>query len=170
MNRLPFATALISIVVAVGLWLIATWLESDSDWLKAQPETASEISDATVRPDSPVQTNAVETSCDQVEDALRQQVSASQSCSNDDDCTLFDYGYPIECLTSVAKAEITTLRLAYRNYQRSCAYRVYYDCPTGRMQRQAVCRSNRCTVELQSNEILEEQTLDYLGINPRHEE
>jgi len=170
MNRLPFATALISIVVAVSLWLIATWLEGDSTWLKSPAESASQISDAAVRPDSPLQTDAVTESCDQVEDALRQQVSASQFCSNDDDCTLFDYGYPIECLTSVAKAEITPLRLAYRNYERSCPYRVYYDCPTGSMERQAVCRSNRCTVELQSNETLEEQTLDYLGINPRHEE
>jgi len=167
MNRLPYATALISIVVAVGLWLIATWLEGDSDWLKPQPETASEMTNAAVRPDSPVQTDAVESSCDQVEGALRQKVSASQSCSSDDDCTLFDYGYPIECLTSVAKAEITALRFAYRNYEHSCPYRVYYDCPTGSMERRAVCRSNRCTVELQSNEILEEETLDYLGIDPR---
>lgn len=167
MNRLPFATALISIVVAVGLWLIATWLESDSDWLKLQPETTAEMSDAAVRPDSPVQADAIEASCEQVEDALGQKINASQSCSSDDDCTLFDYGYPIECLTSVAKAEITALRLAYRNYERSCPYRVYYDCPTGSMKRQAVCRSNRCTVELRANEILEEQTLDYLGIDPR---
>ena len=70
-------------------------------------------------------------------------------------------------MTSVAKSEITALRLEYRNYERSCLYRVYYDCPTGHMERQAVCRNNRCTVELQSNEILEEATLDYLGID-RH--
>jgi hypothetical protein len=35
------------------------------------------------------------------------------------------------------------------------------------MERQPVCRSNRCTVELQSNEVLEEETLEYLGIDPR---
>ena len=167
MNRLPYATALISIVVAVGLWLIATWLEGDSTWLKPQPESASTMPNDAVRPDSPVQADPVVAGCEQVEDALRQKVSASQSCARDEDCTLFDFGYPIQCLTSVAKAEITALRLEYRNYGRSCPYRVYYDCPTGRMERQAVCRSNRCAVELRSNEILEEKTLDYLGIEPR---
>jgi len=167
MNRLPYATALISIVVAVGLWLIATWLEGDSAWLKSQPEPAAEISGDSVRPDSPVQADADVAGCDQVEDDLRQQVDASQSCSIDEDCTLFDYGYPIQCLTSVAKSEITALRLRYRNYEQSCPYRVYYDCPTGSMERQPVCRSNRCTVELQSNGILEETTLDYLGIEQR---
>jgi hypothetical protein len=167
MNRLPFATALISIVIAVVLWLIATWLERDSTWLKSLPDTAVEIPVAAVRPDSPLQTEAAVTGCEQVEDALRRKVSAAQSCTSDEDCTLFDYGYPIQCLTSVAKAQITALRLAYRNYEQSCPYRVYYDCPTGRMQRQAVCRSNRCAVELQSNEILEEETLDYLGIDSR---
>jgi len=70
MNRLPYATALISIVVAVGLWLIATWLEGDSDWLTPRPETASEMTNAAVRPDSPVQTDVVAASCDQVEDAF----------------------------------------------------------------------------------------------------
>ena len=164
MNRLPFATALISIVVAVGLWLIAMWLESDTPWLTPPPDDSLATSD--VRPDTPVKTDAGVPACEQVEDALRIMVQDSQFCSTDDDCTLFDFGYPIQCLTSVAKSEITTLRLEYWRYERSCAYRVYYDCPTGRMQRQAVCRSNQCAVELQSNEILEEETLDYLGIDP----
>ena len=105
--------------------------------------------------------------CEQSEDILWTKVGAAQYCSIDDDCTLFDYGYPIQCLTSVAKNEITALRLEYRKYEQSCAFRVYYDCPTGNMERQAVCRSNRCAVELQSNEILEEETLDYLGLDPR---
>ena len=65
MNRLPYATALISIVVAVGLWLIATWLEGDSAWLKSQPEPAAEISGDSVRPDSPVQADADVAGCDQ---------------------------------------------------------------------------------------------------------
>jgi hypothetical protein len=167
MNRLPFATALMSITAAVGLWLVATWLEGDSPWLLPEPDTGSGMASAGVRPDTPVQNNPDVAACDQAEDALREKLGASQYCSSNDDCTLFDYGYPIQCMTSVAKSEITALRLEYRNYERSCPYRVYYDCPTGHMERQAVCRSNRCTVELQSNEILEEATLDYLGID-RH--
>lgn len=167
MNRLPYATALISVTVAVALWLIATWLEGDTPWLLATPEPGPGIAHTQVRPDSPVQVGPDITDCEQAEDTLRVQVDAAQHCSKDDDCTLFDYGYPIQCLTSVAKTDITVLRLEYRNYQQSCAFRVYYDCPTGGMERQAVCRNNLCTVALMSNEFLEEKTLDYLGLTPR---
>ena len=167
MNRLPFATALISIAAAVGLWMIAMWLEGDSPWLLPQPDADAGITNSDVRPDTPVRSRSEVAGCDQAEDALREKLGASLYCSGNDACTLFDYGYPIQCMTSVAKSEITALRLEYRNYQQSCPYRVYYDCPTGHMERQAVCRSNRCTVELRSNEILEEATLDYLGIDPR---
>lgn len=166
MNRLPFATAIISVIVAVSLWLVATWLESDSPWLNPDPASVTEMAEVQVRPDTPVKVSPDIANCEQAEDAMRARVEDAQSCSTDDDCTLFDYGYPIECLTSVAKSDITALRLEYRNYEQSCAYRVYYDCPTGNMERQAVCRSNRCTVELKSTEILEEKTLDYLGLDP----
>ena len=166
MNRLPFATALISVTVAVALWLIATMLEGGAPWLAPTPEPGSGIANGQVRPDTPVQASPDNAGCELAEDALRGKVDDAQYCSSDDECTLFDYGYPIQCLTSVAKNEITALRLEYRNYEKSCAYRVYYDCPTGRMERQAVCRSNRCAVELQSNDILEEETLDYLGLDP----
>jgi len=166
MSRLPYATAIISVIVAVALWLVATWLEGDSQWLAPTPGPATEISTVQVRADTPVQSIADSASCEQAENTLRAEVDDAQSCSTDDDCTLFDYGYPIECLTSVAKSEITALRLEYRNYEQSCAYRVYYDCPTGHLVRQAVCRSNRCTVELRSTEVLEEKTLDYLGLDP----
>ncbi len=167
MKHLPYATALISISAAVVLWLIATWLEGDTPWLIPTPEAGTGFSNAEVRLDTPVQIKPDLAGCEQAEDALRQKVDDAQYCSTDDDCTLFDYGYPIECLTSVAKTEITALRLEYRNYEQSCAYRVYYDCPTGDMERQAVCRSNRCAVELQSTEVLEEETRDYLGLDPR---
>jgi len=167
MKRLPYATALISVTVAVALWLIATWLEGDSPWLVPGPEAGAGFANSEVRPDTPVQVRPELAGCEQAEDALRQKVDAAQYCSTNDDCTLFDYGYPIQCLTSVAKSEITTLRLEYRSYQQSCAYRVYYDCPTGSLERQAVCRGNRCSVDLQSNEILKEETLDYLGLDPR---
>ncbi len=167
MKRLKYATALISITVAVALWLIATWLEGDSPWLVPGSESGAGFANSEVRPDTPVQVRPELAGCEQAEDALRQKVDAAQYCSTNDDCTLFDYGYPIQCLTSVAKSEITTLRLEYRSYQQSCAYRVYYDCPTGSLERQAVCRGNRCSVDLQSNEVLEEETLDYLGLDPR---
>ena len=167
MKRLTYATALISITVAVALWLIATWLEGDSPWLVPRQESGAGFANSEVRPDTPVQVRPELAGCEQAEDALRQKIDAAQYCSTNADCTLFDYGYPIQCLTSVAKSEITTLRLEYRNYEQSCAYRVYYDCPTGSLQRQAVCRGNRCRVELQSNEVLEEETLDYLGLDPR---
>jgi hypothetical protein len=167
MKRLPYATALISVTVAVLLWLIATWLEGDSPWLVPPPETGAGTASSEVRPDTPVQVRSNLAGCEQTEEALQLKVDAAQYCSTDDDCTLFDYGYPIQCLASVAKAEITALRLAFRNYEQSCPYRVYYDCPTGSLERQAVCRSNRCTVDLRSTEILEEETLDYLGLEPR---
>lgn len=167
MNRLPFATAIISVIVAVSLWLIATWLESDSPWLEPDPVAVNGIAEVQVRPDTPVQVNPDAADCEQVEDTLRARVEDAQSCTTDDDCTLFDYGYPIECLTSVAKSNITALRLEYRNYEQSCAYRVYYDCPTDDMERQPVCRSNQCTVELKSPKMLEEKTLDYLGLDPK---
>jgi hypothetical protein len=166
-NKLPIVTTLISLAAAIGLWLIAMWLEDDSVWLQSPEQTPESITGETVRPDSDLQTDVTSNQCAQVEDALQVKVSASQNCSTDDDCTLFDYGYPIQCLTSVAKSQITALRLAYRHYEQSCPYRVYYDCPTGDMQRQAVCRGNRCSVELQSNETLKEETLEYLGIDPR---
>lgn len=167
MNRLPYATALVSVSLAVVLWLIATWLESDSHWLVTEPAAGTPDAANEVRPDTPLRTGPSAASCQRAEDALRAKVEDSQYCSNDDDCTLFDYGYPIQCLTSVAKIEITALRLEYRNYERSCEHRVYYDCPTGPMERRAVCRSNRCTVELESTEILEKETLDYLGLEPQ---
>jgi hypothetical protein len=166
MNRLTYATAVISVTVAVALWLIATWLEGDPPWLDPGSASVPGIGEVQVRPDTPVQVSPDAADCEQAEGALRAKVDDAQFCSNDDDCTLFDYGYPIQCLTSVAKSEITALRLEYRNYEQSCAYRVYYDCPTGHMERRAVCRSGRCTVELQSTELLEEKTRDYLGLDP----
>ena len=90
--------------------------------------------------------------------------AGSQYCQTDEDCTLFDFGYPIQCLTSVSKSEITALRTAYRRYEDSCAYRVYYDCPSGDMEREAVCRSNRCEVDLVSMEPPEAETLRHLGL------
>ena len=90
MKRLPNATALISISVAVGLWLIASWLEGDPPWLVPVPDAGAGLAHGGVRPDTPVQVEPDVAGCEQAEDALRQKVVDSQHCSADDDCTLFD--------------------------------------------------------------------------------
>ncbi|RLA34838.1 MAG: hypothetical protein DRR11_01615 [Gammaproteobacteria bacterium] len=167
MNRLPYATALISISLAVILWFIATRFEDESRWLTMQEGTPPDLAMQQPGKDTPVQTTQNITNCEQAEDDLRKKVAGAQSCSADDDCTVADYGYPIQCLTSVAKSEITSLRLEYRNYEKNCAFRVYYDCPSGQARRQAVCRNNRCEVDLVTTDLLQEETLEYLGIEQR---
>jgi len=143
---------------------VATLLEGDDRWLPSGPGPAADRQLSAPRPDTPVHINTDSMSCQRVEADLVEQVAAAQYCATDDDCTLFDFGYPMQCMTSVAKTEITALRLAYRDYERSCAYRVYYDCPSGSMRRQAVCRNSHCEVDLVSNEPLKDETLRHLGI------
>jgi hypothetical protein len=157
-------TILVSVAVAIGLWLVATLLEGDDRWLPPEAGIASETRMSSPRQDTPVRTSTDANSCQRVEADLVERVETAQYCTTDDDCTLFDFGYPMQCMTSVAKAEITSLRMAYRDYERSCTYRVYYDCPSGSMERQAVCRNNRCAVDLVSNEPLKDETLRHLGI------
>ena len=164
MQPSSFQTAVISVVAAIVLWFVATWFEDDSRWLPSPVNNQFDTTVATPRQDTPLRVATDVLSCSQAEAALQAKVESAQYCSSDDDCTLFDYGYPIQCLTSVAKSEISALRMEYRNYEDSCAYRVYYDCPSGEMERQAVCRSNRCSVELLSNDPLQDMTLQYLGI------
>ncbi|MDX1404655.1 MAG: hypothetical protein R3192_08955 [Woeseiaceae bacterium] len=167
MNRQTYAVTTVSVIIAVALWAIATWLEDDAYWQLQEPPQTEILDPLQVRPDSEVRTIADSISCETAETQLRARVEAAQSCSSDEDCTLFDYGYPIQCLTSVAKDHISELRSEYSQYEQSCAFRVYYDCPTGPMERQAVCRSNRCVVELRSNDILEEETREFLRLEQR---
>lgn len=164
MKSTSYPVAVISVVLAVVLWLAATWFEDDSRWLPQEGSAPEPAALQAPREDSPLRVNTDALSCQQVEENLIASVAEAQYCSTNDDCTLFDYGYPIQCLTSVAKAEITSLRREYRNYEQSCAYRVYYDCPSGSMERQAVCRNNRCDVDLVSNDPLQDETLQHLGI------
>jgi hypothetical protein len=164
MKTSSYRTGLISVSAAVFLWLVATWFEDDSRWLPVSGTEAIETNLQSTRSDSPVRVNTDVLSCEQAETGLETRVGSSRYCVADDDCTLFDYGYPIQCLTSVAKSEITALRLEYRRYEQSCAYRVYYDCPSGEMARLAVCRNNRCEVELATIDPLQEETLQHLGI------
>ena len=167
MQRSTFTTASISIVVAVTLFLVASWFEDDSRWLPDEPPNALSTTADTPRDDSPLRTTNIAGGCDRAEAMLIEKVDEAQSCSSDDECTLFDYGYPIQCLTSVSKLHITALRLQYRQYEDSCPFRVYYDCPTGSMERVPVCRNKRCAVDLVTPEILQDETLDHLGIRER---
>lgn len=166
MNRLPVNTTLISVALAIGLFTIASFFEDDSRWMPVEPAA---LRTTPQRPSSglggPLKTTSSAESCEQSEQLLQQSVAAARHCSTDDDCTLFDYGYPIQCLTSVAKSEITNLRLDFKRYELSCDYRVYYDCPTGDVDRRAVCRGNLCTVELETIDSLRDETLEYLGID-----
>lgn len=102
--------------------------------------------------------------CNTAEMKMQDAVAGARHCNTDDDCTIFDYGYPIQCMTSVAKTEITALRLQYRDYETSCRFRVYYDCPTDTIERVAVCRKNQCTVELETIDALRDETLHHIGI------
>jgi len=143
---------------------VATLLEDDARWLPEVPDERIDVTLPVPREDSELKINTDVMSCEQAESEIVRMVDDARYCSTDDDCTLFDYGYPIQCLTSVAKDEITALRLEYRRYEQSCSYRVYYDCPSGEMQRKAVCRNNRCEVELVTDEVLKDLTLRHLGI------
>ncbi len=164
MKPSSYPTVLISVVAAIVLWLAATWFEDDSRWLPPEVNKQFDTGMETPRADTPVRVDTDVLSCSQAEARLQAKVDDARYCVEDDDCTLFDYGYPIQCLTSVARSEISALRIEYRNYENSCAYRVYYDCPSGEMERRAVCRSNRCAVELISNDPLQDMTLQHLGI------
>jgi len=155
---------LLSTVLAVLLWLVATWFEDDSRWLPKETLQQTDLSLEMPRLDTPLRVNTDALSCQQVEAGLMQDVEASQYCSTNEDCTLFDYGFPIQCMTSVSKQKITALRMVYRNYEQTCAYRVYYDCPSGNMERRAVCHSNRCEVELVTIDPLKDATLKHIGI------
>ena len=164
MKRLPYTTGVISVLAAVALWFVANLFEDDSRWTGLVEKDSPDVTIQQRRPDTPVRANTSPANCVQAEEAMRRAVNDAQYCSNDDDCTLFDYGYPIQCLTSVAKSHITALRLEYRNYEQTCAYRVYYDCPSGDSQRSAACRDNRCEVEILTIDDLQDETLEYLGI------
>ena len=164
MKTKTYQTGLLSVAIAVVLWLAATWFDDDARWLPAERRDMANPAHQVPRDDTPLRVNTDRMSCQQAEAELARKVKDAQYCTNDDECTLFDYGYPIQCLTSVAKSEITALRVEYRQYEESCAYRVYYDCPSGEMQRQAVCRQNHCAVDLVGTDPLKDETLRYLGI------
>jgi hypothetical protein len=165
MKYLSSSTTTLSILIAVVLFVAASLFESE----RTAPVPAPEAGEAAtsplglVRADSTVRDDRAILSCRDAETRLLEEVEAAQACEVDEDCTILDYGYPIQCLTSIATSSISAVRLEYRNYEQACAYRVYYDCPSEPMQRVPVCRNSRCQVELQRNEALRQMTLDYIN-------
>lgn len=137
----------LSAAVAVGLWLLATLAET---LFRPEPSrlAPASVPDRSADRPRPASAPPVPASCPEVEDNLEALVDEAGSCSTDDECTLFDYGYPLDCMSSVAKAAVPGLRTAYRQYDQSCEHRLFYDCPTEPFVRVPVCRDNRCTVEL----------------------
>lgn len=157
---------MLAVAIAVVLFLVANHFDRKAPW---QPDVQPPVSINPVRDSGiagPLRTVETAGRCDAAENDMREAVAAAQSCSTDDDCTLFDYGYPIQCMTSVAKSEITSLRLRYRDYESSCQFRVYYDCPTDGAERVAVCRNRQCVVELETIDALRDETLHHIGIDP----
>jgi hypothetical protein len=164
MSKHSMTTTLISVVLAVGLFLVASYFEDDARWQLPESDGSEIALKSRTFYESPLQTISSSENCELAERDLVRSVDDARACQVDEDCTIFDFGYPIQCLTSVAKLQITLLRLEYRRYQASCDFRVYYDCPSGHLDRQPVCRENRCAVELRGADDLKEQTLDYLKI------
>lgn len=154
---------LVATAIAIVLFELATWLEGVSVLPSSVSATGGPPSLGQVARDTEVRTMRATASCEQVEQEMRALVDESRECNSDADCVVFDYGYPIECLTSVAKNHISALRTNFQRYHDSCEFRVYYDCPTGEADRQPVCRDNRCEVELITIDSLRDNTLDYLG-------
>lgn len=147
----------LSAVVALGLWLLATL--GEMMLRPPPPPPAPAVPEESVeqrRGEAP----ALPASCPAVEDNLESLVAESRDCETDDDCTLFDYGYPIDCMTSVAKSAIPGLRTAYKQYDESCEHRLFYDCPTDPFVRVPVCRNKRCSVELFGNGSAEGRSLE----------
>lgn len=161
-NRFTITSAIAWLFAVALLWYMIKIVSENSRWLEIGTGELSEVPVA--EPVVSAVSNIAAPSCQETEISLRERVETARYCTTDNDCTLFDFGYPIDCMTSVAKSEITDLRYEYRRYEQSCAFRVYFDCPAEPMERRAVCQENRCSVSLQANDMLEEETLDYLGI------
>ena len=166
MNRLPLVTAALATLLAIGLWILATWLEDEARWQSLENPPADSQTPVPTTPaiDTPVQT--LDADCETVEQELMSSIDAARSCETNTDCVVFDYGYPIDCMTSVSRSQISWLREEYRRYHESCEYRVYFDCPTGDARRRPVCRNQQCEIELVTVDELTDDTLDYLGIDP----
>jgi len=162
-NKLAPAWVLVSVGIAILLWFLATAVELQLQVHEEAPppDGAAEQKRAG---DGPPGTGATASmSCTESEERLKDVIAGARSCDTDEDCTLFDYGYPLDCMTSVAKSQIPRLREEYRRYDESCDFRVFYDCPTEPYVRLALCRNNRCVVELDRRDDLQDSTLDQIN-------
>ncbi|HSD69905.1 MAG TPA: hypothetical protein VLB07_10135 [Woeseiaceae bacterium] len=165
MKRSPPNTTLLALSLAAGLFLVANYFDDKPPW---QPEDLPRASlDPRQDPASrePPVTAQSGITCEAAEAEMLRAVEDSRYCESDEDCTLFDYGYPIQCMTSVSMEAVTALRLQYREYDASCRYRVFYDCDAAGAERIAVCRNKRCGVEIATLDTLTDETLDHLGID-----
>jgi len=167
MNLRSDSTIAISVIAAVVLWLAATLLESRVGRESGDDVGPQAAFPSTVRADSGVRAELPRTDCAESEQSLRILVDASQFCETDEDCTIFDYGYPIQCMTSINKDQIPAIRQSYASYEQSCEYRVYYDCPSDPLVRVPLCRANHCVVELHTIDGLKGETLDHIGNHGR---
>lgn len=163
MHRLPLSVTALSVVVAVVLWYVASLLEGERAVVDA-PDVTDVPAFGRQQQESGLRAGRAAERCLESEQRLQALVDDSRYCRTDDDCTIFDFGYPIQCLTSVAKSEITPLRYAFNEYHESCEFRVYYDCPSAPLERRPVCRQQRCEVVLDSLDELRNETLEHLGI------
>jgi len=163
-KKLRSAWLPVSVAVAVVLWLVATVIENRLQVSDPFPPAAVEPLEDERAADFPAGDEASgPMSCEASEDRLKLVIDGARSCKVDDDCTLFDYGYPLDCMTSIAKSEIPLLREEYRKYDESCEFRVFYDCPTDPYVRLALCRNSRCIVELDRRNDLQDSTLEQMN-------
>jgi hypothetical protein len=175
MKEIGSAWLPLAVGVAVVLWLAATVLDSSlqEEPGPVAPTGAEVVEDQPDEPDEDFPAgNATNTkmSCAVTEEHLKTVIDDARYCVVDDDCTLFDYGYPLDCMTSIAKSEIPLLREEYRKYDENCEFRVFYDCPTEPYVRLALCRDNRCVVELDRRDDLQDSTLERMNRQgPRRE-
>jgi hypothetical protein len=153
-----------SVVIAFVLWFLATMLEARLEQapVDAPPNSAASPESRRDGPSAAPEV-APPLSCEASENGLKKTIERARACNVDDDCTLFDYGYPIDCMTSVAKSAIPLLRDEFRKYDETCEFRVFYDCPTEPYVRLALCRHKRCVVELDRRDALRESTLEQLN-------
>ncbi len=164
MQRSTISLLYVSSAIAVVLWLLATLLQVGLRPGLPVPAPLPEAAQERLTQETPPvrERLSLQAACTQAESEIRSIVSVARQCTANDDCTLFDYGYPIDCMTSVAKSEIVTLREGFRKYGESCEHRVFYDCPTDPFVRLPVCQSGRCEVELVDPRNLQDETLEQL--------
>jgi hypothetical protein len=163
-KNLESAWVPVSVGIAVVLWFLATLLESRLQAPEQAPPPAGPVAEDSVEDFPAGEVVRAPLSCEVSEARLKRVIDRARSCEVDDDCTLFDYGYPLDCMTSVAKSQIPSLREEYRKYDESCEFRVFYDCPTDPYVRLSLCRNNRCIVELdRRDEELQDSTLEQMN-------